>query len=67
MEKGERRIKVSILSSKKLTPSFHKIQDSNAWQSITLSLEEAESVVSNAVKKLTPNSEPLTITITVND
>ena len=57
--------KVEVLSSKRLTKSFHQIEDFQIWQSISLSLEEAKGVIANALDKITGDSEPLTITVTV--
>ena len=57
-------VKCRILSSKRLSKSFTKLEDLNTWESIPFELDEAEEIVAAAVRKITANSEPLTITIT---
>jgi hypothetical protein len=54
---------VEILASKRLTKSFRQVDDSNIWQSISLSLEEAKEVILRALDRV--NSEPLTITVSI--
>ena len=56
---------VEILASKRLTKSFRQDEEFQIWKSISLSLEEAKSAIVNALDKLTGDSEPLTITVTV--
>jgi len=57
-----------ILSSKKLTSSFSRNTDckSRVWESMGLSKREAKAVISKAIDKMKPSSQPLTITITIN-
>ena len=56
---------VKILSSKRLTRAFYKVEDCNTWESMTFEKERAIEILVAAIKKMTPNSNPLTITITV--
>lgn len=58
-------VKCRILSSKRLTKSFKKLENTNTWESIVFDMKEAQEVISAALRKLTENSEPLTITITM--
>lgn len=58
---------VEILSSKRLTKSFHQIEGHEIWQSISLTLEEAKGVIVNALSKISNDSEPLTITISIKE
>jgi len=60
------QINVKVLSSKRLTKSFKENKSGNIWESIGLSQDEAERIIAHAIQKLTPDSEPLTVTITVN-
>jgi hypothetical protein len=61
----EQKCNVKILSTKRLTKSFQQ-NEHGTWESIGLTHQEAIKVVSNAVKKLKTDAEPLTMTITVN-
>jgi hypothetical protein len=56
---------VTLLSSKKLSKSFKQIKDANIWESMSFPIEEAQEIIKAALSKLSNNSEPLTITITV--
>jgi hypothetical protein len=56
--------KCRILSSKRLTKSFTKVDDLNIWESIVFDTSEAQTIIAAALRKLTDKSEPLTITIT---
>lgn len=58
------RSNYEILASKRLTKSFTRINDLDVWCSMSLSYEQAKEIVNNALLKLGPDSEPLTITIT---
>jgi len=56
---------VEILASKRLTKSFNQVDAHEVWRSITLSLPEAKEVILNAIDKMTNDSDPLTITISL--
>jgi hypothetical protein len=57
-------VKVRILASKRLTKSFNKLEGLNTWESIPFEQDEAVEIVAGAVRRLSPDAEPLTITIT---
>jgi len=56
---------VEILASKRLTKSFNQVDAYEIWRSISLSLPEAKEVILNALEKMTNDSDPLTITISL--
>ncbi len=56
---------VEILASKRLTKSFNQVDDYEVWSSISLSLSEAKDVIIHALDKMTNDSDPLTITISL--
>ena len=57
-------VRCRILSSKRLTKSFQKLEGFNTWESIVFDMSEAQEVVAAALRKMTAHSDPLTITIT---
>jgi len=57
-------VKCRILCSKRLSKSFKKIESLDTWESIVFEIDEAQEIVTAALRKLTEHSEPLTITIT---
>lgn len=56
---------VEILASKRLTKSFRQVEEYTIWRSISLSLEEAKGIIAHALDKITGDTEPLTITVTI--
>lgn len=56
-------VKVRILASKRLTKSFKKLEDYETWESIPFEQSEAVEIVAGAVRRMSAESEPLTITI----
>ncbi len=62
----EQKCNVTILASKRLTKSFTQNEARDIWQSIGLTIDEAQRVVATAFRKMNKDSEPLTITVTVN-
>lgn len=63
MENGRKIIEV--LASKRLTKSFTRIDSDDIWVSMSLTENEANNIIANAIKKMSNSSDPLTITITV--
>lgn len=61
-----KKCNISILSSKRLTKSFKRVGNHRAWESIGLTEFEAHKIIKGAIKKMNKNSDPLTITVTVN-
>jgi len=57
-------VKFSILASKRLSKSFHKLDGYDTWESIAFEQNEVEEIVAAAVRRMNPESPPLTITIT---
>ncbi len=56
-------VRVNILSSKRLSRSFKKVDGMDVWESMAFELDEALEIIDAAIRRLTEDSEPLTITI----
>lgn len=56
---------IRILCSKKLSKSFHQVEDGTVWESINLSRQEAKKIINKVIDNQKKQDDSVTITITV--